>query len=254
MKKTFLFVISCLFLLSITACGSSSGGAGKNETVKIGIDTTYPPFEFEDGGEYVGIDIELIRAIADDQDFEIELKPMDFKGIIPALTAGQLDVAIAGMSITDDRKKKVDFSEPYFEAGLSLVVNKDNSEITGPEDLEGKKIAVKKGTTGADKAAELAEEYGAELRLFDDSPAMFLEVSNGNSDVLIEDYPVIAYAISQNTNLKLDIVGDRLNGDFYGIAVEKGKNADLLKKINKGLKNLRDNGKYDEILSKYLGE
>ncbi|MCH1625681.1 transporter substrate-binding domain-containing protein [Ferdinandcohnia quinoae] len=252
MKKTFFLLISCLFLLSLVACGSSSGGAEKK--VKVGIDTTYPPFEFEDGGDYVGIDIELIKAIAEDQDFEIEFKPMDFKGIIPALTAGQLDVAIAGMSITDARKKEVDFSEPYFEAGLSLVVNKDNSEITGPEDLKGKMIAVKKGTTGADMAAELAEEHGTEVRLFDDSPAMFQEVSNGNADVLIEDYPVIAYAISQNTNLKLKIVGDRLNGDFYGIAVEKGKNADLLKKINEGLNNLRDNGKYDEIVNKYLGE
>lgn len=262
--KKFSFILMLLALmLFIAACGSdegpSSGGEGSGEggsegkTYTVGIDTTYPPFEFEENGEYKGIDIDLINAIAENQGFEIEFSPMDFGGIIPAMQAGQLDIAIAGMSITDERKEVVDFSDPYFDAGLSLVVQADNNEITSLEDLEGKTIAVKSGTTGAQFARDNEEEYGYEIAQFEDSPSMFQEVSNGNADALIEDYPVIAYAIAES-GLDLKTVGDRLTGDQYGIAVLKGENQEVLEKINAGLQELRDNGKYDEILGTYIAE
>ncbi|WP_422122072.1 transporter substrate-binding domain-containing protein [Planococcus sp. X10-3] len=260
--KKFSFILMLLAMtLFIAACGSDdegstggdSGEGSEGETYTVGIDTTYPPFEFEEDGEYTGIDIDLINAIADNQGFDIEFSAMDFGGIIPAMQAGQLDVAIAGMSITEDRKEIVDFSDPYFEAGISLVVGADNNDITSLEDLEGKTVVVKSGTTGADFARENQDEYGFEITQLDDSPAMFQEVSNGNADVLFEDYPVIAYAIAES-DLDLKVVGDRLTGDEYGIAVLKGENADLLEKINTGLQELRDNGDYDEILNKYIAE
>lgn len=260
MKKLRFFSLFFVLLLSLGAlagCGTAEEGKGgadnKEKVYKVGIDTTYPPFEFEEGGEQKGIDIEIINEIAKSQGFKIELNPMDFGGIIPAMQAKELDVAIAGMSITDERKKVVDFSEPYFDAGLTLVVKKGTIDIKSLDDLKGKKVAVKKGTTGAKFATDNAADKGYKVVQFNDSPAMFQEVANGNADVLLEDYPVIAYAIAQN-DLGLEIVGDRLNGDQYGIAVLKGENQDLLEKINKGLKELKDSGKYDEILKKYLGE
>lgn len=259
--KKFSFVTMLMApMLLMAACGSdddSSGsgseGGSDGETYSVGIDTTYPPFEFEQDGEYTGIDIDLITAIADNQGFEIDFNAMDFGGIIPAMQAGQLDIAIAGMSITDERKEIVDFSDPYFEAGISLVVSEDNTDIASLDDLEGKTVVVKSGTTGADFAMENEEEYGYEITQLDDSPAMFQEVANGNADVLFEDYPVIAYAIAES-NLDLKIVGDRLTGDEYGIAVLKGENDELLEKINAGLQELRDSGEYDEILNKYIAE
>ncbi|MGY4788915.1 MULTISPECIES: transporter substrate-binding domain-containing protein [unclassified Bacillus (in: firmicutes)] len=252
MKKSMLLIMGLIVVLVMAACGSKSGsGSGEGKgTYKIGIDTTYPPFEFEKGGQYEGIDVDLINAIAKDQGFKVELEAMDFSGIIPAMQAGQLDVGMGGMSITDERKKKVDFSDPYFDAGLTVVVKKDSS-IKLINDLKGKKLAVKNGTTGAKFAADNADKYGYEVVQFNDSPSMFQEVSNGNADALIEDYPVITYAIAQQ-DLKLKTVGDRLNGDQYGISVMKGKNQDLLKKINKGLENLKKNGEYDKIIDKYL--
>lgn len=261
MMKKFSFMMMLLALmLFIAACGSDEGSSsegegsgGEGEVYQVGIDTTYPPFEFEVDGEYTGIDIDLINAIAEEQGFEIEFNPMDFGGIIPALQAGQLDIAIAGMSITDERKEVVDFSDPYFDAGLSLVVKSDNEDITSLEDLEGKTIAVKSGTTGAQFARDNEEEFGYEIAQFEDSPAMFQEVSNGNADALMEDYPVIAYAIAES-ELELKTVGDRLTGDQYGIAVLKGENAEVLEQINAGLQALRDSGEYDEILSKYIAE
>ena len=252
MKKSMLLIMGLIVVLVMEACRSKSdSGSGEGKgTYKIGIDVTYPPFEFEKGGKTVGIDVDLINAIAKDQDFKVKLEAMDFSGIIPAMQAGQLDVGMGGMSITDERKKKVDFSDPYFDAGLTVVVKKDSS-IKSIDDLKGKKLAVKNGTTGAKFATDNADKYGYEVVQFNDSPSMFQEVSNGNADALIEDYPVITYAIAQQ-DLKLKTVGDRLNGDQYGISVMKGKNQDLLKKINKGLENLKKNGEYDKIIEKYL--
>ncbi|MDP4086746.1 MAG: transporter substrate-binding domain-containing protein, partial [Bacillota bacterium] len=192
-------------------------------------------------------------AIAKKEGFKIELDPMDFGGIIPAMQANQLDAAIAGMSITDARKKIVDFSDPYFKAGLILVVKKDNNTIKSLDDLKGKKLAVKKGTSGAQYAVDNAAKLGIQVEQFNDSPAMFQEVTNGNADALIEDFPVITYAISQK-DLGLKTVGDRLNGDHYGIAVLKGQNQDVLKKIDKGLEELKKDGTYDKIVNTYLGK
>jgi polar amino acid transport system substrate-binding protein len=261
MKKLGLFSLLMVLSLFIAACGSDKTeekkDATKEETkkvYKVGVDVTYPPFEFKEGTEYKGIDIDLIKAIAENQGFEIELNPMDFGGIIPAMQANQLDLAIAGMSITDERKKVVDFSTPYFDAGLTTIVKEDNADIKSVNDLKGKVVAVKKGTTGAKWATDNQSKLGIkEVKQFNDSPAMFQEVTNGNADALIEDYPVISYAIAQQ-DLSLKIVGDRLNGDQYGIAVLKGKNQDLLEKVNKGLEELKASGKYDEIVKAYLGE
>jgi glutamine transport system substrate-binding protein len=264
MKKFGLLLSAAALALTVTACGSSesastsassSPAGGAAATVKkytIGTDATYPPFEFEKDGKYVGIDIDLINAIAKEEGFEVELKPMNFKGIIPAITAKQLDAAIAGISITDERKQVVSLSDPYYKAGLSLVVREDNTSITKPEDLKGKTIAIKKGTTGANFAEELAKQYGAKVNYFDSSPAMFQEVVNKNADVTLEDFPVVSYKIATDKESKLKIVGDRLNGDFYGIAVSKD-NTELLNKINSGLKKLKDSGKIDEIVKSYMG-
>lgn len=269
MKKFSFFLVFLTLILIVAACsqqdseneGGEGGGEGETEATvgngeddkvyMVGIDTTYPPFEFQKDGEYQGIDVELIQAIAEDQGFKIELRPMDFVGIIPALEEGELDMAIAGMSITDERKETLDFSDPYFDAGLALVTAKDDSEIGSLEDMDGKVIAVKSGTTGSKFVGENQEKYGYRIAYFDDSPSMFLEVANGHAQALVEDYPVIAYAITAR-DLELKAVGERLTDEKYGIAVLKGQQEELLGQINEGLKNMQENGTYDEIVKKYI--
>lgn len=266
MKKGLSVVLGTVIALTLSACGN--GAATDNKSTQttqpaqtaaavkkytFGTDATYPPFEFQKDGKYIGIDIDLINAIAKEEGFEVELKPMNFKGIIPAITSKQLDGAIAGISITDERKQVVGLSDPYYKAGLSLIVREDNTTIKTPEDLKGKVIAIKKGTSGAKLADEYGKTYGATVKYFDDSPAMYQEVANKNADVTLEDFPVISYKIAVDPNSKLKIVGDRLNGDNYGIAVSKD-NEELMKKINDGIKKVKANGKYDEIISTYMGK
>ncbi|MGK7378906.1 transporter substrate-binding domain-containing protein [Planococcus sp. 1R117A] len=268
MKKFSFLLILLSLILIVAACvqqggesesegeGGSEGEAnvenGEGEGIyTVGIDTTYPPFEFQKSGEYQGIDVELIKAIAENQGFEIQFRPMDFIGIIPALEEGELDLAIAGMSITEERKEVLDFSDPYFDAGLTLVTAKDNTDISSLEDLDGKIIAVKSGTTGSKFVGENQEKYGYRVAYFDDSPSMFLEVANGHAVALVEDYPVISYAITTR-NLELKTVGERLTDEKYGIAVLKGQHSELLEKINEGLQQLRDDGTYEEIVTKYI--
>jgi len=253
-----------ILLASVMSVGIMSGcGAAKNDSSKssdgnkkyiIACDSKYAPFSFEENGKYKGIDVELLDAIAKEEKIEYELKPMDFDGIIPGLTSNQLDGAIAGMSITDERKKSLDFSDGYFVSGLSLVVNKDNTEINGENDLNGKSASIKKGTAGTKFAEDNESKYKLKLNYFDDSPSMFQAVENKNCDFLLEDYPVIAYKIKVDPNSKLKIAGEKLTNVDYGFAVKKGGNADLLKKFNEGLKKLKDNGEYDKIVNQYIAK
>lgn len=265
MKKSKILsavMASVLSVALLTGCGSASAGGSKESSTGeakedkyiIACDAKYAPFSFEENGSYKGIDVELLDAIAKEEGFEYELKPMDFQAVIPGLTSGQLDGAIAGISITDERKQALDFSDGYFESGLSLVVNANNTDINGVDDLQGKSAAVKKGTAGSQFAEENADKYGLKLNYLEDSPTMFLEVENGNSDFLLEDYPVIAYKIKVDGGSKLRIAGDKLTKVDYGFAVSKGKNKELLQKFNDGLKKVKENGEYDKIVGQYIGK
>ena len=256
MKKK-MALLSLVTALGLTACdqnntqATSSNDATDSKVYKVGVDNTYPPFEFTQNGKLVGIDVDLINAIAKDQDFNIEIEQMDFSGIIPAMQAKMLDIGMGGMSITDKRKETVDFSDPYFAAGVSLVVADNNQNINSLDDLSGKKVVVKNGTVGAAFANSHNDEYGYSIIQVSDSASMFQEVTNGTADALMEDYPVISYAIATG-GLKLKTVGERLTGDNYGISVLKGANDELLEKINDGLANLKENGEYEKIIATYL--
>lgn len=259
MKRIFL-VVALILLFVLSACGSSeeTSSDGENnseekEVYKVGIDVTFPPFEYKEDDEYKGIDIDVIESIAEEEGFEIEILAMDFKNIIPSLLSGELDIGMGGMSITEERKEKVDFSNPYYDSYLTMVVSED-SDIESIEDLEdGDVISAKKGTTGGEYAEELSEDKGFESRLFDSSPDMFQEVANGNAAAFFEDEPVIAYGIKQNPDYGLKIVGEPLNDTKAGIAVKK-EDSDLLEKINSGLKEIKENGKYDDIVEEHLGK
>lgn len=261
-KKFAATTLALTMVFSLAACGGSSdtattedGGdaATTGKVYKIGTDTTFAPFEFQnDAGEFVGIDIDLLNAIAEDRGFEIELQSLGFNAAVQALEAGQVDGVIAGMSITPERQEKFDFSEPYFDSGVVMGVKEDNEDIKSYEDLAGKKVAVKIGTEGQTFAESIKDKYGFTTVVFDDSNSMYLDVKSGNSVACFEDYPVMGYAISQGSGLKM--VTEKEQGSSYGFAVNKGENAELLEMFNAGLANLKESGKYDEILNTYIQE
>ena len=220
------------------------------ETYTIGTDVTYPPFEFANkDNKYVGIDIDLMNAIAKEEGFKVNIKELGFNAAVQSLQSRQIDGVIAGMSITPERQAKFDFSDPYYKTGVVMAVA-NNSKIKGLSDLKGKKVALKTGTAAADYARSQQKKYGFKTVTFDDSDNMYNDVTNGNSDATFEDVPVMKYAIKTGTKLK--IVTKPAESGNYGFAVLKGENSELIQKFNHGLKVLKKNGEYKKITDRYL--
>lgn len=250
-------VAAVLTVILATVLGAGLLGAAtasaQEQNYVIATDTTFAPFEFQDaGGELVGIDMDLIREIAKDQGFTVDIRPLGFDAALQAVQANQAAGVIAGMSITDERKAVFDFSDPYFESGVQMAVLDSNDTIASYEDLRGQRVAVKNGTEGAEFAESIKDKYGFQIVSFADSASMFEEVKTGNSVAVFEDYPVLLYGIQQGNGFKT--VTPKEQGSNYGFAVNKGRNAELLTKFNEGLKNLKESGRYDAIIESYLGE
>ncbi|MFT8705202.1 amino acid ABC transporter substrate-binding protein/permease [Bifidobacterium aquikefiricola] len=223
----------------------------KGKAFTIATDTTFAPFEFRDGGKLVGIDMDLMNAIAKDQGFTVTIQSLGFNAALQALSSNQADGVIAGMSITDERKQIYDFSDPYFESGIQMAVAKNDSTITSYKDLKGKTVVVKSGSEGESYAKSVAQKYGFSIKSVDQSATMYEMVKSGNASAVFDDYPVLAYGVSQNNGLKT--VTKKIPEGSYGFAVNKGKQQALLAAFNVGLQNLKENGRYDKILVKYLG-
>ena len=255
-----------LLAASLVACGGSQGGnatasSGSNGTdsaapakYKIETDVAFAPFEFlGTSNQYEGIDIELLSAIAKDQGFEYDLDAVGFDAALQNVQSGQADAVIAGMSITNERKEVFDFSEPYFDSTVCAAVKSD-SGIKSLDDLKGKNVATKTGTMSAKWAESLKDKYGFTTTEFKDSDIMYQDVTSGNSAACFEDTPVMKYAISTGS-VDLAVIEEAdAQSEWatpYGFAVKKGQNAELLKKFNDGLANIKKNGTFDEIVNKY---
>jgi polar amino acid transport system substrate-binding protein len=244
-------LICALLFIAVTNAWAGGSGEKKAKGFIIATDTTFAPFEFQNAqSQYVGIDIELLAAIAQDQNFAYDLKPLGFSAAVAALESSQADGVIAGMSITEARKQKYDFSAPYYDSGVVMAIRASDNTIKGYADLKGKRVAVKTGTEGATFAESIKDQYGFNLVYFDESPFMYEEVKAGNSAACFEDYPVMGYGISQGNGLKM--VTGMEKGSSYGFAVLKGKNQNLLKMFDQGLVNVKANGTYQAILDRYI--
>ena len=220
----------------------------------IATDTVFKPFEYTDAdGNFVGIDVDILAAVAEDQGFEYELNSLGWDASIAACQAGQADAMIAGASITDERKESGwIFSDEYYTATQCMAVNK-NSDIDAFDDLEGQLVAVKTGTQGASYAESLKDEFGFEITYLEDSPTMYQTVAGGQAAACFEDTPIMAASIKDG-DLELKIVeGSENEGSPYGLATFDESKADFLKMFNAGLANIKENGTYDEIIAKYLG-
>lgn len=234
------------------AAGTDAAAPAAGKKYVINTDTTFAPFEFEnDRGEMVGIDLDILKAIAEDQGFEYEVIPVGFSAAVTALEAGECDGVIAGMSITDERAAKYDFSEPYYDSGVGMAVLQ-GSDITTYDQLKGQNVAAKIGTEGCTFAESIADQYGFEVTQFESSSDMYQAVLGGEAVACFEDYPVIGYEISRGLGLTLPTPMEK--GSSYGFATLKGANPELVEMFNKGLENIKADGTYDKILSTYIAK
>lgn len=225
-----------------------------DKTWIIAMDTVFRPFEFtNEDGEFVGIDVDIIKAVAEDQGFNYEIQSLGWDAAVAAVQAGQADGLIAGASITDDRKASGwIFSDSYYDSSQTFAVA-EGSGITSFEDLKGKNVAVKNGTAGAAFAESLKDEYGFTISVFEDSPTMYQDVVLGNSAACVEDKPIMADSIKVG-DLPIEIPeGMESEGSPYGFAIMNEANQELLDMFNAGLANIKANGTYDEIIATYLG-
>lgn len=246
-KRTFSMIL--VFLVAFFC--STREISAEEQTYKIGTDVTFAPFEFKDeNNEYVGIDIDLLNAIAEDQGFKIELKALGFDPAIQGVQSNQLDGMIAGMSITDERKKSFDFSDPYFDSGIQMAVKSDTDDILDYADLKNKTVGAKVGTESATFLEAHKEKYSYTIKTYDDATGLYGALKNGTVQAIFDDYPVLGYAINQGQDFKL--IGEPEAGNSYGFAVKKGENQELLAMFNAGLTKLKASGQYDKIVAKYI--
>lgn len=261
-----LGVVALLALsIALVGCGGGDSGGGETtepaaSTVKTieegkllaGSDTSFPPFESMAGSTAEGFDVDLVAAIAKEMGLESEFMTEGFDTLIPTLKAGsKFDIIASGMTITDERKQEIDFSDPYIDSNQSIAM-KEGSTYTDPASLKGKKVGAQAGTTGLAWAEENLKPAGASIVEFKTATDALNALQAGNVDAVVNDLPVTAYLIKDATK-GLAIVKEIPTGEQYGFGVSKD-NPELLKAINDALAKLKSSGEYDTIYEKWFGQ
>ena len=240
---------------STSAVPETSTKAGQKATpkkkkYKISSDSSFAPFVFQnDQSKYTGIDMELIKAIAKDQGFTLEISNPGFDAAVSDVQNGNADGMIAGMTVTDARKATFDFSDPYYTTNSILAVQ-ESSKISSYEDLKGKTVGVKNGTASQTFLEENKSKYGYKIKTFSDGASMYDSLNSGSVAAIMDDEPVIKYAIKQGRKFKTPIEGTPSGQTAF--AVQKDSNPELIEMFNNGLANLKESGEYQKILDKYL--
>lgn len=236
----------------------SDASAAKPEaatpTLRVGSLTVYPPFEYMDSstGRYEGFDMDLIRELGKREGFEIEIVSMSLDGLVPALMADNVDVAVSALTITPERSAKVDFTKPYINAGLTVMTTRENApKIKSLKDLEGKCLCAEIGSSGA---LFMKRIPNTTIRTFNSAADAFLELNKNGCYAMLNDGPVNKYFLRQKASESMNLVALDwvVSDDQYGFAVKKG-NAELLKKLDAALDAMKKDGTYDRIYDKWFG-
>lgn len=254
MSKTRLASLFALVLAlaSLTAAGcggggdTTGGGGGGGEPLTVGSDIPYPPFEQGKPGNYTGFDIELMEAIAEKMGRKAEFQDTSFETIFRDVAQGKFEAVVSAATITEEREKAVDFSNPYYLSEQAVLV-KENSSIQSLEDLDGKTVAAQQGTTGLELAKE--ELGGSEIRPFPEGPDAVNALKAGTVEGVIIDAPVAQNAVEKSGGV--EIAEKVPTEEEYGIAVAQGE-GELLEEINEALKEVEDDGTYKTIYEKWF--
>ncbi len=246
--KILAAVMASAMLAGVVGCaGAGDKGTKDPKKLVMGTNAAFPPFEYLEGDKVVGVDAEIMAAIAKEMGVELEISDMEFDSLPTALANGQIDCIAAGFTIKPDREETMDFSDTYYTASQSIIVTKDSTVKTSA-DLADKTIGVQTGTTGYYCALDLVPE--ANIKGFGNGMLAVEALTNGQVDaVIIDNNPAKAY-YNENPDT-LQLIEGQFADEEYAIAVKKD-NATLLKNINDGLAKIKENGTYDEIIAKYI--
>lgn len=242
MKKFLAVVMVMACTMGLVACGAKGSG---DSTLVMATNAEFPPYEYYEGDQVVGIDAEMAAAVAEELGMELKIEDMAFDSIIAAVQSGKADIGVAGMTVNEDRLKNVNFSTPYTQAAQVIIV-KDGSAVTTPDDLTGKKIGVQLGTTGDIYAGDIAD---ASIERYNKGFEAVQALLQDKIDAVIIDREPAKVFVSQNEGLVL--VDEEFTVEDYAIAVSKD-NEELLTKINDALAKLEESGKLQEIKDKYI--
>jgi polar amino acid transport system substrate-binding protein len=252
-KILFISLILCVAVVGLAFAESSD--ADKKEGglhIVIATDATWPPMEFVDASskKIVGFDIDLMAEIAKAGGFTYTFKNTAWDGIFAGLSSGKYDAVMSSVTITEERKKEMDFSKPYINAGQILVVPNATKGVKVLADLKGKTVGAQIGTTGS---FEVEKVEGLKLKAYDEIGLAFEDLMNGRIDGVVADTPVAADFALQNESYKgkLKIVGDSFTDEYYGIAVKKG-NTKVLEAINRGIDKVVGSAAYSKVEDKWL--
>lgn len=248
MKKIVSVLLVAACSVSLVACGGKKEEEKKAEedkTLVMATNAEFPPYEYYEGEEVVGIDVDIAKAVAEELGMELKIEDMAFDSVIPAVSSGKADIALAGLTVTDERKENLNFTDTYAKATQVIIV-KEDSAIAGPDDLEGKKIGVQLGTTGDLYASDIKD---AEVEQYNKGFEAVQATMQGKIDAVIIDSEPAKEFVAEAEGLK--ILDEAFTEEEYAIGIAKD-NDELLEKVNKALKTLKESGKLDEIVAEYI--
>lgn len=262
MKKN-LMLLSSLVLAAImflAACGTSDETSGEEsdsnaseetKTLRVVTNAAYAPMEYLDKGEVVGFDIDLIKAVAKEAGYEVNVEHLGWDPIFVEIESERADLSVAAITINDDRKQTYDFSVPYFQSTNKILVPKD-SDIQSAEDLKGKIVAVQNGTTGQEAMDALLGKNHKDIKKFEDNNLAIMEMESGGAAAVVADNVVVEEYAKNNPDKELEVIEDpSFDSEFYGILFPKG--SELVEEFNTALNTVLDNGTYSEIYQKWFG-
>ncbi len=235
------------------AAAASAPAPAPAKVYVVGTDAAYAPFESQnEKGEIVGFDVEVVQAIAKKAGIEVKFVNTPWEGIFKTLEQGDRDMVVSAVTITDERKQTMDFSDPYFDA-QQLIAVKDGSKVAKFADLKKLKVGVQTGTTGMEVVEKLQGKTSANIKRFESTPLALKELEAGGVDAVVADNGVVINYVTNNPGGKFKSIADKeFVPEQYGIAFKKG-NTELQAKVNKGLADIKADGTYDQIYTKYFG-
>ena len=241
-------IIQCLALGITSILCVSCGEKHDANALTMGCSADYPPFEFRTQGKLVGFDIDIAKLICEKLGYALEVKDMDFSGLIAALNSGRVDFVMSGMTVTEERIKRVDFSQMYYQPKFAIIYRKDNV-VDSPQKMKGKKIGVQLGTTMEIFAKEKAKELeDLEILSLNRNPELIQELKIGRIDGIVIEESQVAHFAKENSDLSYSVLNDSA-GEGYAIAFPKG--SDLREKFNKVIDEIKTNGELEVLLNKW---